>query len=43
MWHVAVLFYTHVKKVGRTSKFFWHVDNDELEKQLFIEKTVEVG
>ena len=43
MWYVAVSFYTHVRKVGRTPNFFWHVYNDELEKQLFIEKTVEVG
>ena len=33
---------THVKKVGHTSEFLLAFI-DELEKQIFIEKTVEVG
>ena len=33
--------HTHVKKVGHTSEFLALID--ELEKQLFIKKTVEMG
>ena len=33
--------HTHVKKVGQTQNFFLAF-TDKLEKQLFIEKTVEV-